>query len=55
VRVEKVESLKADPLSETVEFCKSNVHTFEPALEMLDEEYHLKLGAKYRETKTNIG
>lgn len=54
VKAEKVESLKADPLSETVEFCKNNTYTFEPALEMLDEEYHLKLGAKYRETRTNV-
>lgn len=54
IRAEKVASLKADSLSDTVKFCKENIYTFEPALEMLDEEYHLKLGVKYRETKTNI-
>lgn len=55
VKAEAVESLKADPLSDTVEFCKENTYTFEPALEMLDEKYRLKLGAKYRETRTNVG
>lgn len=44
----KVESLMVDSLDKTVEFCKRNIFTFEPALEMLDEEYHLHLEAKYR-------
>lgn len=54
IRSERVESLKADPLSATVKFCKDNIYSFEPALEMLDEEYNLKLGVKYRETRTNV-
>lgn len=54
IRSEKVESLRVDSLSDTVKFCKDNIYTFEPALEMLDEEYRLKLGVKYRETKTNV-
>jgi hypothetical protein len=54
ITAEKVESLRVDPLSTVVEFCKNNIYTFEPALEMLDEEYHLKLGVKYKETKTNV-
>lgn len=54
IRAKKVGSLRADPLGDTVKFCKDNIYSFEPALEMLDEEYKLKLGAKYRETKTNV-
>jgi hypothetical protein len=54
IRAETVSSLKADPLSDTVEFCKENIYTFEPALEMLDEKYRLNLEAKYREIKTNV-
>lgn len=54
IKAERVGSLKAVPLDVTVEFCKNNPFTFEPALEMLDEEYHLGLGVKYRETKTNV-
>lgn len=52
--VEKVNSLKVDPLKDTVEFCRKNIYSFEPALEMLDEEYHLRLGVKYREIRTNM-
>jgi hypothetical protein len=54
IKAEKVESLKVDPLRTTVEFCKENIYAFEPAIEMLDEEYGLKLGSKYRETRTNV-
>lgn len=54
IKAEKVESLKVDPLSDTVKFCNDNIYAFEPALEMLDEEYRLNLGAKYRETETNV-
>jgi hypothetical protein len=54
-RTEKTDLLlQVDPIDETVKFCKENIYTFEPALEMLDEEYHLNIGANYRETKTNI-
>ncbi|AIF82304.1 hypothetical protein NTE_00222 [Candidatus Nitrososphaera evergladensis SR1] len=47
--------MRVDSLDDTIKFCKDNIYAFEPALEMLDEEYNLKLGgAKYRETKTNV-
>ena len=45
---ETVEGLKVEPLKETLEFCKKHIYTFEPALEMLDEEYNLGLKVKYR-------
>lgn len=54
IKADKIGALKADPLAVTVEFCKNNPYTFEPALEMLDEEYRLGLGVKYKETKTNV-
>jgi len=47
IEAETVEGLKAEPLAKTVEFCKKNIYAFEPALEMLDEEYKLGLGIKY--------
>lgn len=47
IESETVEGLKADPLAKTVEFCKKNIYTYEPALEMLNEEYKLGLGVKY--------
>ncbi len=48
IEAETVENLKVEPLEKTVEFCRKHIYTFEPALEMLDEEYHLGLGVKYR-------
>ncbi|MCI0561223.1 MAG: hypothetical protein MN733_22280 [Nitrososphaera sp.] len=54
VEAVRVGSLMADPLDVTIEFCKRNIFTFEPALEMLDREYRLKLGMKYMETETNL-
>ena len=51
---DEVEGFKAIPLEETVEFCKKNIYSYEPALEMLDEIYGLGLGAKYREAETNL-
>jgi len=47
INAETVEGLKVEPLDETVNFCKRYVYTYEPALEMLDEEYRLGLKAKY--------
>lgn len=47
VKAETVEGLKVEPLKDTVEFCKKNIYTFEPALEMLDEEYNLGLKVRY--------
>jgi len=49
IESETVEGLKVEPLKETVEFAKKNVYAYEPALEMLDEEYKLGLGIKYSE------
>src|SRR3989338_1285223 len=42
------------PLAEAVDFCKSRIYSYEPALEMLDEMYKLGLKVKHRETATNI-
>lgn len=53
-RAEDVEGTSVLPLKETVEFCKKNKFTYQPALEMLDEMYGLKLKVKYREEKTNF-
>ncbi len=53
-RAENVEGSSVISLRETVEFCKEKIFTYQPALEMLDEMYSLKLGVKYREEKTNF-
>lgn len=53
-RIEEVEGFNVIPLDETIEFCRRNIYSYEPALEMLDEMYGLGLGVKYRETETNI-
>ena len=50
----KVEStnlngLNVEPLKRTVDFCKRESFTFEPALEILDRKYNLGLGVKYEE------
>lgn len=47
IDAENVNGLKVEPLKETVEFSKKNIYTFEPALEMLDDEYNLGLGVRY--------
>lgn len=51
---EEVGSFKVSSLKETVAFCKNNIYAFEPALEMLDEEYNLGLGVRHSEMKTNV-
>ena len=51
---EEIEGTSVVPLKDTVRFCEQNVFTYQPALEMLDEMYSLKLGARYREEKTNF-
>jgi len=48
-RAELIDNISADPLKETIKFCKDNIYQYEPALEMLDEMYGLKMGARYRE------
>ena len=45
---------KVIPLDETIEFCRRNIYSYEPALEILDEMYSLGLSAKYREAETNL-
>jgi len=47
IKAETVGGLKVEPLEDTVDFCKTHAYTYEPALEMLDREYALGLGAKY--------
>ncbi len=47
IESETVEGLEVEPLSKTVGFAKKNIYAYEPALEMLDEEYKLGLGIKY--------
>lgn len=46
-----VDRYKTDPLKDTVKFCKNNIYTYEPALEILDEMYNLGLKIEYREAK----
>jgi hypothetical protein len=53
-RAVEVEGFSVIPLEETVEFCKENIYTYEPALEMLDEMYGLGLGVRYREKSFEI-
>lgn len=48
IEAETVDNLRVEPLRKTVDFCRKHIYTFEPALEMLDEEYHLGLRVKYR-------
>ena len=47
IEAESVEGLKVEPLEDTLKFCKKYIYTFEPALEMLDQENKLGLGLKY--------
>ena len=54
VRAEDVDGLKVEPLKQAVGFCKKNMISYQPALEMLDEMYGLHSGVKYRETRTNF-
>ncbi len=51
---EDVEGASVVPLKETVRFCRENVFTYQPALEILDEMYGLRLGIEYSEKKTNF-
>jgi len=53
-RADGVAGFKVIPLDETIGFCRRNIYSYEPALEMLDEMYSLGLGAKYREAETNL-
>ncbi len=50
----RVNKFSVVPLAEAVDFCKSHIYSYEPALEMLDEMYRLGLKIKHRETATNM-
>ena len=45
----KVNELYVDSLSETIKFCRKNIYQYEPALEMLNDMYDLKIDVRYRE------
>jgi hypothetical protein len=47
VEFRNVNGLNVEPMEKTVDFCKRESYSFEPALEMLDREYNLGLGAEY--------
>ncbi len=42
VEATTVEGLEVEPLKKTLEYCRNNIYTFEPALEILAEKYGLK-------------
>jgi len=48
-KAERAGDFSVDSLKETVKFCKDNIYQYEPALEMLNEMYDLKMEARYRE------
>ena len=41
IRSETIEGLKVESLAETLRFCRNNIYSFEPALEMLTKEYRV--------------
>ena len=49
IEKEYCEQIPVLPLVKTVEWAKKYIFNFEPALEMLDKMYNLKLGIKYAE------
>lgn len=49
INTKKISELYVDTLKETINFCKNNIYQYEPALEMLNEMYNLKLKVRYRE------
>jgi hypothetical protein len=53
-KTENIGAFRVDTLEETVEFCKSKIYSYEPALEMLDCMYSLGLKLEYKEQKTNF-
>lgn len=55
VVAEDVEGTSVMSLKKTVEFCRRNIFTYQPALEMLNEMYRLKMRTtKYREVEVNF-
>lgn len=53
-KTEEIKGFHVTPLKETVDFCRRNIYSYEPALEMLDEMYGLGLKVRYKEVKTNF-
>jgi len=53
-KTEEIKGFHVTPLKETVDFCRRNIYSYEPALEMLDEMYGLGLKVRYKEAKTNF-
>ena len=51
---EEVKGFCVTPLKEAVVFCRKNIYSYEPALEMLNETYNLGLKIEYVEAKTNL-
>jgi len=43
LKIEKKDGISVIPLKDVIEFCKSNEFTYRPALEYLDDKYHLNL------------
>ncbi|TMI26199.1 hypothetical protein E6H19_10515 [Candidatus Bathyarchaeota archaeon] len=39
IKAETVNMLRVEPLTKTLQFCRNNIYTFEPALEMLTQQY----------------
>lgn len=48
-RTKKRDGYYVDPLKQTIKFCKQNIYQYEPALEMLNGMYGLKMKVRYRE------
>ncbi|MBI2661290.1 hypothetical protein HYX09_03410 [Candidatus Woesearchaeota archaeon] len=49
IEMEYCENICVLPLAKTIEWAKKYIFNFEPALEMLDNMYNLKIGIKYAE------
>ena len=48
-KIGKINDFFIDPLKQTVKFCRDNIYQYEPALEMLNEMYGLRMNVRYRE------
>ncbi len=52
-RIEYCDSIPVDGLEETIGFMKKYKYNFQPALEMIKEDYKKRIAVKYREVITN--
>lgn len=50
-KVEYLNKIPVDDLSNTITFMKKYIYNFQPALEMIEEMYEKKLNIKYKEVK----